>query len=464
MTSKRPYTCIAVVSGKGGVGKTTLAANLAKLISSAPKKVMLVDLDFANRGCTALFASDILNVDYNAMHFLGVTRDRLSEDAGPFEIVALRVSEGIRFIPAPIFLEGPHDSPLRGYSSEVIEASLRASMDKFHHQDDTDCFILDCHGGADAASIAAATVCDVTLVVTEADSITFGGTLALVDGFYQGSGSGAVNPCLEFVVNRAPSKFRWQDLNEIYNKYLNRFLGHYTGSGAVLAYIPVAEYLAESFGEHPFQVDLAPSSVFARKLELLLFRLFNLSKPELLSTRIRKRCQQARYVRRLERTLESETHKVTNAMLGNWLLLSALFWMSLLVSPLWAAKGTLTGADEAQASELQMADYLVLSPLIAVSFLLFLFFFYTAFQVFFYYRNRLKFQKRLVGAISPVRAKLRRIELYKLRIYYWTSAFLPGLVVFYLLLLVMAAALSLGSWVGSLLGLLSLEASQAIQG
>ena len=45
MNASRPVKVIAVTGGKGGVGKTTISANLAVSIASQGRDVMLVDAD-----------------------------------------------------------------------------------------------------------------------------------------------------------------------------------------------------------------------------------------------------------------------------------------------------------------------------------------------------------------------------------------------------------------------------------
>jgi chromosome partitioning protein len=48
MTSSKAYRVVSVVSPKGGVGKTTVAANLAAALAAAGRAVLLVDLDPQN--------------------------------------------------------------------------------------------------------------------------------------------------------------------------------------------------------------------------------------------------------------------------------------------------------------------------------------------------------------------------------------------------------------------------------
>jgi len=45
LNASRPVKVIAVTGGKGGVGKTTISANLAVSIASQGRDVMLVDAD-----------------------------------------------------------------------------------------------------------------------------------------------------------------------------------------------------------------------------------------------------------------------------------------------------------------------------------------------------------------------------------------------------------------------------------
>ncbi|MFC1717066.1 CpaE family protein [Candidatus Poribacteria bacterium] len=286
MSRDRGYSSIAFVSGKGGVGKTTITANIAWLISVAPAHTLIIDLDFQNLGCTGLFAS---RQNLEESYTLALLRTNCEQENQP---ILTRITEKLWFLPAaPITQTTEHIEFQNAFLG--IPDDLYKRLDKLlsylHEIFSIDFFVLDCHGGIDATSIAAAGVCDYTMVVTEADTVTFAGTLGLVDSYYSQYGSSDRKPRIEYIVNRIPPRYRWKYLDKLYREYLGKRLGQFTKSKSVLSYIPAERYLADSFGDYPFQVELAPSSLFARKLKLILYSLFCDLHPDLLSIKMQKK-------------------------------------------------------------------------------------------------------------------------------------------------------------------------------
>lgn len=51
---KRDSTILAIASGKGGVGKSIIAVNLAEALASEGRRVALIDADFAQGACSVL--------------------------------------------------------------------------------------------------------------------------------------------------------------------------------------------------------------------------------------------------------------------------------------------------------------------------------------------------------------------------------------------------------------------------
>lgn len=125
---------------------------------------------------------------------------------------------------------------------------------------------------------------DKAVIVTEADVVSFNGTLELID-FYQERASNPHLNCsssvtlLEertrdklkastiFVINRVTGRFDYNTLQKVYHEQI---AANFKQIKPKLLFIPNDPFLAESFSEYPFYVDLLPESIFCQKLELLI--------------------------------------------------------------------------------------------------------------------------------------------------------------------------------------------------
>ena len=77
LNASRPVKVIAVTGGKGGVGKTTVSANLAVSIAAQGRDVMLVDADLGLANVDVVLG---LNTRFHLGHVVsGVRRRKLSE-------------------------------------------------------------------------------------------------------------------------------------------------------------------------------------------------------------------------------------------------------------------------------------------------------------------------------------------------------------------------------------------------
>ena len=65
--SRRPAKVLAITSGKGGVGKTNIAANLAICLAASQKKVLLVDADMSLGNLDIVLDT---NSKYNISHMI----------------------------------------------------------------------------------------------------------------------------------------------------------------------------------------------------------------------------------------------------------------------------------------------------------------------------------------------------------------------------------------------------------
>src|SRR5216683_189971 len=270
---------ISFVSGKGGVGKTSLAANFAWICGRA-RKTVLVDLDFHNQGATGMFLSRLPASARGAFELL---------EGGDFSHCdPIQIEDAVFFVPAVTPLSPPEYSKIGRLLLEPrLAGRLHDFVSHLNRVFSCEVLVLDCHGGLDGMSVAAYSASDDTLVISEADTVAFNGTLELLD-FYDANAPTTVGASvgvmtddrvttpgaefepihplaqprhISFVVNRLPSKYRFADLDSTYRRLIANYHGDLAIRSSVLSFIPEEGFLAESFGEYPFPIKLAPKSV-----------------------------------------------------------------------------------------------------------------------------------------------------------------------------------------------------------
>jgi MinD-like ATPase involved in chromosome partitioning or flagellar assembly len=421
--SSKPIS-VAFVSGKGGVGKTVLAANFAWVCAQVAK-TMLVDLDFQNQGCTGLFAPHFEFHQSNALHSIENPADCISQELN-------QVAERLYFLPAVSWQAEPSQERI---TSVVNAAGFQKKVETFirlqKQEEAFEIVVLDCHGGVDPVSWSAFQSCDYTLMVTEADSVTFAGTLELLN-YYEakapkvntglssdrssGQSQPAVSdsagtdhsPCVKFIVNRLPSKYKWADLEHIYQSYISKKLGIFTTDRSVFCYIPFEELLADCFGEYPFHAELAPKSIFARKIHYMAHSLLSSKCDISPGYKPLRKFQSHRYKKKVERMVVSYEFKNMSSIL-KFFVWGSVVYLIFLVGGFLLLVGLGTQKILGDVIELILEIFVIAIFTVGVWF-----FIRASFGLMFHYRDKHKFQKRLFRAISPVLTLWQRLALIKL--------------------------------------------------
>ena len=143
--------CIAVVSGKGGTGKTSLTAGVGTALASSGKKVLCVDCDIGLRNLDLALGL----TDRALMDFSDVAQGRCSLDAA---VVAHPRLKNLYLLTAPVRSRG------RPVTEDQMVALMAEIRKKF------DFCLLDAPAGLGTGFLLATAAADRCVVVTTADA------------------------------------------------------------------------------------------------------------------------------------------------------------------------------------------------------------------------------------------------------------------------------------------------------
>lgn len=192
-------TVVAVMSGKGGVGKTNLAVNLSLCLRARGLDVSLADLD------VGLANADVL-LDVQPRRSL---RDVI---AGRCELadVAEQTSSGIRFIAGSSGPEGLTQL------NDIDRAKLADRLTAL----DGDMVILDCAAGIAPSVVTFARSADIVLVVTTPEPTALADAYAAVKTLFRAGYDGSVRVVVNMVQNRPEAKAVYGRLSRVCEKFL----------------------------------------------------------------------------------------------------------------------------------------------------------------------------------------------------------------------------------------------------
>jgi len=195
-------TTLAIMSGKGGVGKSNIAVNLSVYLAAKGLRVALVDLDLG------LANADLLmNIQARCTLAQVVSGERTIDD------ISIKGPCGVRFLPGASGLSGLADL------SEFERQSLIAQLHKL--EINTDIVVLDCAAGLSRNVVSFALAADRVLVVTTPEPTALTDAYATIKTLHREKYEGGVALFVNRVESRAQASATYRRLADVARRFLN---------------------------------------------------------------------------------------------------------------------------------------------------------------------------------------------------------------------------------------------------
>ena len=248
---------VAITSGKGGVGKTNLAVNLAIFMRKLHKRVTLLDTDFGLANVEVLCG---VNPKYN---FGDVLEKNVSVES------ALAIGPmGMQFLSGGSGLTG---------LSNITEEQMSVLIDSFAFLDAmADFIIIDTGAGVSKAVVNFVKAANEAIVITTPDPTSITDAYALIKTIHESCG-GEDAPEFKLVVNRVDSPAEGVEIYEKLGGVCGRFLGVKLTS---LGSIPYDPHLVKAVkAQQPVSL-IFPGAASSRCIEAIASKMINVKTPE----------------------------------------------------------------------------------------------------------------------------------------------------------------------------------------
>jgi flagellar biosynthesis protein FlhG len=248
-----PLRVVAITSGKGGVGKTNIACNLAVLAARGGRKVLLIDADLG------LANADIV-LGIAPHHHLG----HLLDGSVPLDGVLAEGPNGLRIIAASTGVQ--ELTRLEDCQKLRLVEALEEIEDRF------DLIVIDCGAGIGDNVLFFAGAAQESLLVVSPEPTSLTDAYAAVKVLSQQAGV----ENFAVVVNPVPTEAHGRDVFSKLTRVTERFL---QARVRFAGWLPRDENLQRALMAQRPVVELFPRSPASRGLALLLSQLVDRSPP-----------------------------------------------------------------------------------------------------------------------------------------------------------------------------------------
>lgn len=280
---------IALLSGKGGVGKSTIIANLGKELARELSRVLLIDSDFFTQGLSFSMARGKYSFDFSFEDLI-LENDQVVFDPSQ-EKCFFKISPCLYLLPS---LKGLFNSRKGRHIEDALHGRLRDLRKILREVQTTygfDFILIDTRSGPGFLSIFPALLSDTFWVITEEDVVSQEISNVLLQIIEEHANEEKIGTNLgAFLVNKSLT-LRMSNV-----QILMAFLERTVFRAPCVSIMPLNVKVRQAFLSEKFAIDTCPNSVFSKEIAALAEGLRNRYIPSLL-----KRLQSYNVSRKLVR-------------------------------------------------------------------------------------------------------------------------------------------------------------------